>query len=457
LGGSPSTAGHSHSSTAVSIYIAKFLKNGPALQVRQILPKKTLAFQFKQQELNAEREMLLCCSRTHLNDVVLGRVRQLLGGNLDWDFLLRTAHSHGVIPLLHLSLGKSGVETIPAAAFEQLQNLARTNERKSFLLATELLKLIRTFEAHNVDAIPFKGPVLAATAYGDETLRHFGDLDIAVRKDDIHEAKRILLSAGYSCNWEGWNASDDVEDAQVAYREPQYYTFDRLDGRSRVDLQWRLTIDYFAFSLDKDCLWKRLAPVSLAGKTIRSFDPTDMLLILCVHGSKHCWEKLKWVCDVAELLRAQKDSIDWQELDRDASTQRVQRMVGLGLFLAQDLLGADLPEGISKRLQGDTTVQWLAGRVRQNLFNATHRHPGRLKRIAFYLRVKDHWRDGVQFCLTYFSQWFKAAVTPNSADRTVLSLPGYLSFLYYFFRPIRLLTEYGRLMLTRTKNRVRVN
>jgi hypothetical protein len=361
---------------------------------------------------------------------------------------------HGVLPLLHLSLSKNSRESVPAAAFEVLQNLARGHERRSFVLTTELLKLLRAFEAQKIDAIPFKGPVLAASAYGDETLRQFGDLDIAVKKEHIHEAKRIILSAGYRCNWEGWNASDDVEDSQVSYVGPQYYTFDRPDGFSRVDLQWRLTEQYFAFSLDKDHLWNRLARVSLAGTTIRSFDATDMLLILCVHGSKHRWEKLKWVCDVAELLRAHQDTIDWPELHRNATTQRVQRMVGLGLFLAQDLLGANLPKAISKKLQTDRTIQWLAMHIRQDLFNATYQRPGRLKRIAFYLGAKDHWLDRLQFCGNYVSQFFRAAVIPNSADRRALSLPRYLSFLYYLFRPVRLLSEYGRLMLTRSKNRV---
>jgi len=401
--------------------------------------------------------MLLWCSRTHLNDEVRNRVRQLLKKDLDWGFLMQTADSHGVLPLLHVSLNKNGAERIPPAAFEQLRNLGQANARKNFLLAAELLKLIRALAAHNIDAIPFKGPVLAASAYGDETLRQFGDLDIAVKKEDIHEAKKVILSAGYRCNWEGWDASDDVEDGQVAYLGPQYYTFDRLDGLSRVDLQWRITEQYFAFSLDKDHLWNRLVPVSVAGITIRSFDATDMLLILCVHGSKHRWEKLKWVCDVAELLRAQKDTIDWQELHRNASTQRVRRMVGLGLFLAQDLLEADLPEAISKQLCADTAVQWLAKHICQDLFNPTHRTPGRLKRISFYLRAKDHWRDRAQFCLSYLSQYFRAALTPNSADRAALPLPGYLSFFYYFFRPVRLLGEYGRLMLIRSKNKVRIN
>src|SRR3712207_8653927 len=43
------------------------------------------------------------------------------------------------------------------------------------------------------------------------------------------------------------------------------------------------------------------------------------LLILCVHGTKHIWGRLSWICDVAELLRTQPD-MDWEYvLDRKST------------------------------------------------------------------------------------------------------------------------------------------
>ena len=50
-------------------------------------------------------------------------------------------------------------------------------------------------------------------------------------------------------------------------------------------------------------LWERVGRVPLGGNSVPSFAPEDMLLILCVYGSKHTWGRLKWVCDIAELIR----------------------------------------------------------------------------------------------------------------------------------------------------------
>src|SRR5207244_11975507 len=46
-------------------------------------------------------------------------------------------------------------------------------------------------------------------------------------------------------------------------------------------------------------------PISLplGGTLVRTLSAEHLLLVLCAHGAKHCWERLGWICDVAELLR----------------------------------------------------------------------------------------------------------------------------------------------------------
>jgi len=41
-------------------------------------------------------------------------------------------------------------------------------------------------------AIPYKGPVLAESAYGDVALRNFGDLDFLISPVDFGQAKQAL-------------------------------------------------------------------------------------------------------------------------------------------------------------------------------------------------------------------------------------------------------------------------
>jgi hypothetical protein len=396
-----------------------------------------------------EAELLLCCARTHLDAKTLERLRFLLRQELDWPYLILTALTHHVLPLLYSSLRASNPEAVPKASLVQLRDHYRANVQHSFFLTAELLKLLKLFETHQINAIPFKGPVLAASVYRDLSLRQFNDLDILVHKPHILKAGRLLVSQGYqSSSTNGDALEHDFDHEEVAFLGPKYYTFCKPDRQIRVDLQWRITESYFSFSLDRKRLWERLVPVSIGGRNVLTFAPTDLLLILCVHGSKHRWEQLKWMCDVAELVRTHKEEIDWENVQQEASRQGAERMLGLGLFLAHELLETALPEKILKKILADGATKSVAQQIRMKLFAQANDLPRDVKKVIFYLRTKDRWQDRLQFCFHYLSQWLRVVVTPTSIEREVLPLPAPFFFLYYFFRPLRLTVKHGWSALT---------
>ena len=412
--------------------------------------------ELKQAPTSAEIEILLCCSRTRLDGRMSERLGLLLRRDLDWEYLIGTAARHGILPLLYSNLRQSWLEAVPKTTLDQLRDRFRANVQHNFFVTAELLKLLKAFEAHGIPAIPFKGPLLAASAYGDLTLRQFSDLDILVHKQNIVKAGELIISQGYtssSCSGDDSGQIKDVD--EVAYVGPAFHTFYRPDGRSRVDLQWRVTDQYFSFSLDDEHSWQRLAPVPVGGRVVRTFAPAEMLVILCVHGSKHRWEKLKWVCDVAELVRAYQCEIDWTAIQQEASRRSVKRMLGLGLLLAHELLGMPLPERISKSDYADARVKWVAHEIRDGLFVETGKPSGNFETVVFYLRIKDRWQDSAHFCFRYVSQWFLAVITPCSIDRQVLPLPASLSFVYFFVRSLRLLVKYSAMVTPGMRRKIK--
>ena len=137
--------------------------------------------------------MLLCCARTNLSPEIVEQIRGLLHSAMDWPYLLRMAGGHGLIPLLYFNLKNNFPDSIPAPISDQLHVQFLANAGRNLLLAEELLKILALFETNAIPAIPYKGPVLAASLYGDLTLRTFGDLDIIVRKPDIQRAKALLF------------------------------------------------------------------------------------------------------------------------------------------------------------------------------------------------------------------------------------------------------------------------
>ena len=69
--------------------------------------------------------------------------------------------------------------------------------RANSALFEELARLVDALAKHGIDAIPFKGPLLAIQAFGDLGLREFRDLDFLVRDEDLAKTIATLHSLGY--------------------------------------------------------------------------------------------------------------------------------------------------------------------------------------------------------------------------------------------------------------------
>ncbi len=154
-------------------------------------------------------------------------------------------------------------------------------------------------------------------AYGDLSLRQFGDLDILIHKRDLLRAKELLISQGYQLK---------LTDAQEAAHIYSYCTlpFVRTNGKILVELHWALTGKHWPFPFDFDRLRAHLIPVSCGEAQLFSLRPEDLLLFLCVHGAKHHWERLMWICDVAALVRVQQQ-MDWSRSIWRRSCRRCQK------------------------------------------------------------------------------------------------------------------------------------
>jgi len=67
-------------------------------------------------------------------------------------------------------------------------------------MTQHLLKVLDLLTGSGVEAIPFKGPVLAVQAYGDLLMRSFVDLDILIHAKDLSRVSKILIDQGYILN-----------------------------------------------------------------------------------------------------------------------------------------------------------------------------------------------------------------------------------------------------------------
>ena len=384
-------------------------------------------------KLRPENELLLCCTRTQLHPEKVERMISLLRTEMDWPYVTHLGGRHGLIPLLYKNLKSVCPERVPESVMDSFRNHFLVNVGHNVLRTRELLTLLDLLETHQVHAIPHKGPVLAASVYGDLALRQFSDLDILVQKKDIQKAKDLLVSNGY--RW----LSELNPTQQEAYLQSDSgsFVFQKDDGRALVEVDREITtLREFPFWLDLEPLWKRRVWTSFEGREVPVFSPEDLLLVLCVHGAKHRWDQLNWICDLAELIRVYQ-GLNWEMLLERASALGCQRILFLGLFLAQDLLGAPLPSDVFERVDSDAAVRSLAGDVCERLFlDGNGSSHGAFGLSSFYLRVSERLRDRAAYCL-------RLAFTPTVGDWELLPLPQSFAFVYYFIHPTVLTVRYG--------------
>ena len=371
-----------------------------------------------------ENELLLACAHRGDAASAAARVRELAGGRVDWDYLYNLAHRHALLPLLHRGLEASASENMSRDVRARLREKFRENATRNTLLAGELARLARLFESEGVPLLAYKGPALALQAYGDLSLRRFIDLDILVRRQDVARAGALLISEGFS-KPARLNASHE----EFLLRRQHNLAFARDAGRLSVELHWEVSPAPFASVPLDERAWARAPSVTLYGAEVKCLAPEDLLLALSVHGTKHLWERLAWVCDVAALVNAHP-GLDWDLVAARARESRVERMLGVALRLARGLCGARLPEGAPAG-DGDRVASRLAAEVASGLFAGAVYEPASFARNArFNLRARAR--------LAQKAAYLRHALTPTDADLTAVSLPAGLSFLYYVLRPLRL-------------------
>jgi hypothetical protein len=223
----------------------------------------------------AEEGLLLCCARVALDDETSGRIKTLLQEDLDWEYVLKAASLHCIMPLLYRHLSVLGTGIVPPAVLERLKNDYQANAQRNLILSGDLHRLLRLLKANDIPVVPLKGPVLAATVYGDVSLRQFGDLDVLLRKRDIARAKELLISHGYRPAMEMTAAQESA-----TLRHHCEYLLVSDNGRVIVELHWRIIPSWFPFPLNGDHLLSRLT--KRLWVSLLRCHAEDLMLIICV-------------------------------------------------------------------------------------------------------------------------------------------------------------------------------
>ena len=328
----------------------------------QMVKQHFASFENLNSNLNSQRpkyqpeiEILLCCNNIHTDTAKPKRIESLLQKDIDWNYLQQQAFGHGVFLLLYQNLVKYYPESIPKKIQPQLQEYCQIKSAHNLFLSKKLCQLIKIFDNNNIKVIPFKGCVLAASAYQNLTLREFCDIDLIIKQEDFSTVQEILISLGYQHRSE---------------LQPWGQDFTNKDDGIHIDIHWQLAPSYFPYRVDFQQLWQRRETVSILNQQVTLLSTEDSLLILClqiVKDAHHRQEKLKQIYDIAQLIKNPK--LDWKVVIQQAQNLGSERLLLFGLGIANQLLQVEIPSQLKQNIAGDWIVNLYLARVVKQFFS----------------------------------------------------------------------------------------
>jgi Uncharacterised nucleotidyltransferase len=313
-----------------------------------------------------------------------------LAAHLDWNLALELAEEHSVLGVVAKRLKESGDAGMPVDAREKFQGVMRAQQLFSLSMAAELFRILDAYGKAGIETILVKGPVVSYLAYGDPAVRSYVDLDLLVRDATILPACRILTALGFE--------ADVPEAAILAGKIPGEYLFKRAGAQQIVELHTEKTFRYYPRPMRIEDLFVRSRRVTLEGREVPALCLEDELVLNCIHGAKHFWERLMWPADIAAIV-ARHPEIAWERVRQAARDVGAERMVHVGLLLAESLLGVPVPAEMAAGTHADGTARVLVKQVESWLPTAGYLPPPLYRRAMFRLQMGGGGLNGAAYLM----------------------------------------------------------
>jgi hypothetical protein len=379
--------------------------------------------------LDLEWSLLLAACSVELSAVPsaekTNRIRSLLRGPIRWNVLFQLADRHGVEPALYLVL-KNFSDAIPADEMRMLAQSYQTNLHKTLLLSRELIRILDCISAIGADVLAYKGIALAEVHYGDIALRQSGDIDLLIRPQDLPRIRNAVAELGYTPH-EVFDPLLEREYLKSGYE----CAFDGTAGRNLLELQWAIQPRFYAIDFDMEGIFTRAVTVSVAGRSMRTPSPEDLVLVLSAHAAKHVWARLVWLCDIAQLMKL--PLLNWNWIWAEARRLGIVRILRITLLAANQLLGAGIPAPCFS----DDAASRLAVEIQVQIASETAYNVESLSYFRLMMNLREKPADRLRFLN-------RLVLNPGPGEWQAVRLPQLLFPLYRLVRLARLAARLAR-------------
>jgi len=282
-----------------------------------------------------EQKLIFYGSQARTSKADLDRITELSTLPLDWNYVLESARSNGISPLLYDNLKKIlGHDTVPPHTMEQLKEDYLSNTAKNMYMAIELCRLLRNFSAKHIDVMVLKGATIANIVYPYFGLRTYGDIDILVKKDDLPKVEALLPELAYVAT------GDPIK--QDHHRKKHYHLAPYIHPDRNILLEIHFNVTN-RFPLNIDKWWERSRKENILDGFAWVLCPDDLIQHLFIHTSKHGFSNidLRDLCDISESIKCYGQEIDWTRFQERVNRYPIRKEVYSILYYVKKMYCSD--------------------------------------------------------------------------------------------------------------------
>ncbi|CAN5387122.1 hypothetical protein BH23BAC1_BH23BAC1_05730 [soil metagenome] len=384
---------------------------------------------------NNEVGLLICCLKNGLNSNLDNdlQLKDSLNKEINWDNFLSITSVNRVIPLVWISL-KEHRNRLPQAVSNSLQDAYFKIAAHHTQHISDLTKLLLLFKENNLEIFPIKGAVLGQF-YKYTPLREWSDLDIIIKKNDINKVTQLLNSNSYFHIFK--NIS--FEEALKSYHS---INFAREDYEIHIDVHWRLADVKDELDFKEEIMWRNYSNQFFYGVDVPMLNLEYLVLSCCIHhGLRNGWNELRFVCDLAAILKSQKQ-IHWVDILNTAEQIEIKRILLVGIFLSQKIFDMPLPYIIKREIGKDKKIHIIASKIFKKLFNKNKGLKNSISNKYFQESLKISMRDNRETKKLLYKNFYKTF---------------FIDYLNFLVRPLILLKKEGiNYLLRKLKEKLKI-
>ena len=299
--------------------------------------------------LPADARLLLACAARGPDP---GAIETALDVDDAWSGLVERAVRHRLGPLVYATLraaSEAGAVRPPDALMTRLRAIYDRHALRAARRIAKLAAIGPALEGAGIPIIVLKGAALGPALFGDPALRTMGDVDLLVRRDQQEAAGRVLLAQGYVADLSGGSEAwyHTRHHHSVPLRSPDGFLIVELHHTIAEQGEARVPVEE---------LWTRSRRQPIGDVPFSVLAAEDLLLHLCLHlaGNNRVADgMLRDLRDVAQLIRHEGAALDWGAVVEQARAWRMAGYAYWTLWLAHEMVGADVPSAVLDRLMED--------------------------------------------------------------------------------------------------------